>query len=115
LKSNEFISDGKRPPSKESKLPAYTTSVIFVRNLLVDFAELRQSGSTYSQTIKAGGGVRIGPFCLGGSYTRKVGERKFESKFTPEGLWVPGMQIIGFRCALLPKSPNPDPSIQNWT
>lgn len=115
FKNNDFLSDGQRPPSKDGKLPAYTTSVIFVRNLLVDFAELHQTTSTYTQTIKAGGGVSIGPFRIGGSYSRKVGERKFESTFTPEGLWLPDMQVIGFRCALLPKSPNPDPSIPNWT
>jgi hypothetical protein len=113
--NNDFLSDGKRPPSPDSKLPGYATSVIFVRNLRVNFNELHQTESTYSKTIKAGGGVRIGPFRLGGDYTRKVGERKFDSKYTPEGLIVPEMQVIGFRCALLPKSPNPDPSIPNWT
>jgi hypothetical protein len=27
---------------------------------------------------------------------------------------VPGMQIIGFKCNVMPKSPQPNPKIKEW-
>jgi hypothetical protein len=106
------LSDGGKPP--KGQLVAYPTTAIFVRDIVVDFNELRNSASSYTSQFSAGGGVSYGPFSLGGSYSRSVGSRSFNSKITAQGLEVEGMQLIGFKCAILPKSPNPDPAITSW-
>lgn len=106
------LSDGSQPPA--GQLVAYPTTAIFVRDVLTDFNELHNSASTYTSQISAGGGISYGPFSLGGSYSRSVGSRSFNSTMTGQGLKVEGMQLIGFKCAILPVSPNPDPAITSW-
>ncbi|MEG4304518.1 hypothetical protein [Microcoleus sp. D3_18a_C4] len=111
-KIGQILSNGNRPP--DGDLVAYPTSIIFVRDLLTDFAELHKSESTYSQKINTSATVSYGPFSLSASYKRGFDERKFNSQLTESGLFNPGMQIIGFRCVLLPKAPNPNPQIKDW-
>lgn len=107
------LSDGGKPP--QGQLVAYPTTAVFVRNILVDFQELHDSTSTYSQQISAKANVSYGPFSFGGSYNRSVGERKFDSKIGSQGLEVPGMQLIAFKCSVLPASPNPSSEITKWS
>jgi hypothetical protein len=106
------LSDGAQPPT--GQLVAYPTTAIFIRDVLIDFNELHNSASTYTSQISAGGGVSYGPFSLGGSYSRSSGNQRFNSTMTAQGLKVEGMQLIGFKCAILPVSPNPDPAITDW-
>jgi hypothetical protein len=106
------LSNGAKPPT--GQLVAYPTTAIFVRDVVIDCGELRNTASSYTSQVNSGGGVSYGPFSLGGSYSRSVGTRSFTSKMTAEGLEVSGMQLIGFKCAILNMSPNPDPSITNW-
>jgi hypothetical protein len=87
---------------------------VFIRNLKFNFADLHKNQSTYSQQISASGGFGFGLFRLGGGYRRGVAERKFTSRITENGLEVPGMQLIAFRCAVLPKSPSPSEAIKEW-
>lgn len=106
------LSDGAQPPT--GQLVAYPTTAIFVRDVLIDFNELHNSASTYTSQISAGGGASYGPFSLSGSYSRSTGSQSFNSTMTGQGLKVGGMQLIGFKCSILPTSPNPDPGITNW-
>lgn len=106
------LSNGLQPP--DGQLVAYPTAAVFIRNLKLDCADLRTNRSSYEQQISVGTRLNFGFFSLGGSYRRGVSEHQFSSKFTENGLEVPGMQIIGFRCAVLPKSPNPSPTVQTW-
>jgi hypothetical protein len=116
----QMLNDGGKPP--KGLLPAYPTAMILVRDL-----ELRMSKSKAlsdfvaeqkSKATKAGGSVAFGPFSIGGggSYSSASGnsDKKWESKFDGETMRVPGMQIIGFKCHVLPKSPMPDPKIKEW-
>jgi hypothetical protein len=107
------LSNGAKPPT--GQLVAYPTAAIFVRDVVVDFNELHNAASSYTSQFSAGGGVSYGPFSLGGSYSRSVGTRSFNSRMTAQGLEVDGMQLIGFKCAILPISPNPDPAITSWS
>jgi hypothetical protein len=34
--------------------------------------------------------------------------------FNNQGMQVPGMQIVGYKCHILPKCPDPDPAITAW-
>ncbi|MGZ8821772.1 MAG: hypothetical protein ACXWX1_10690 [Aeromicrobium sp.] len=116
----EVISDGAKPP--KGKMPAIPTSIIFVRNLVLDFGEA--TGFTdfvaqnSSSSAEVGGSASWGPFSLGGSYSRSSASgstnrhQGFET--SSQGISVNGMQIAGFKCHVLPKSPDPLSTIEKW-
>jgi len=117
---NDVLNDGSNPP--KGIMQAYPTSVIFVRNLKLTLGKSSGFGDWYNQQTSSsssgGGYVMFGPFCAGGGGS--VGSGSTEHKFNSGGYWdgqsiiVPGMQIVGYRCHIFPKSPNPDPSIKAW-
>lgn len=114
----ETLSNGKKPPEFRGSMIAFPTTAIFVRDVTVDFAELHEEESKFKRDIDAGLDVSIGPVRLGGgSYKRGDEKRTFESKTTEQGLKIPGMQLIGFKCKLLPELPNPSPDVpeEEWT
>src|SRR5262249_52911708 len=114
------LSDGASPPHGE--MPAYPTSVIFIRNLKFNFGD--SSGFSHfldqqeSSSSGGGGFAAIGPVFLGGSASSwskgEKTDRSWGFHRTDQGLTVPGMQIIGFKCHVMPKSPNPAPEIKSW-
>jgi len=117
---NNLLSDGGAPP--KGLLPAYPTSAIFVRNLMLDFGDnsgfqswmQQQSANSQSGSV----GFSCGPFSIGGgaSHSAASGSRSSASgyQWTDQGLSMPDMQLVGFRCHLLPKSPNPSPAVTAW-
>ncbi len=111
---NKFITDGKRPPSADSMMPAYPTSMIFIRNLRMSFANASSVAQDIETKLSAGGSVGWGPFHIGGGYSSGNQERKRDFHSDSQGIYVDGMQCIGFKCHLFPKSPNPDPAITKW-
>jgi hypothetical protein len=116
-----LLSDGGNPP--KGLIPAYPTNCVFIRNLNL---QIDQSSSAASyiqqQTASAqsgGGAVSIGPFALGGSashYSKSgYSQSNFTSTWDDQGLHIPGMQLVGYKCHVLTqKCPNPDPSITAW-
>jgi hypothetical protein len=117
LTRTDKLSDGGAPPN--GKMPAYATSAIFVRKLALDFGESSGFSDFVSDVSRssadAGGYVSFGPFFLGGSYSRSSASgsktHNWGYKTSNNGIAVDGMQIIGFKCHVMPKSPDPDPSI----
>lgn len=107
------LSDGQVPPS--GSLIGIPTAAIFARNLTLDFKELHEESSDFRRDIEANLDLKIGPFNLGGGkFKRGEKEHTMDRKLTEEGLKVPGMQIVGFRCIMLPKLPNPAPNVEKW-
>lgn len=108
------ISDGATPPS--GSMIAIPTAALFARNITVDFKELHEESSTFRRDLNGGLDLKIGPFNLAGGKVKR-GEKEFDMnrRVTEEGLKVDGMQLIGFRCTLLPKLPNPSPDVEDWT
>jgi hypothetical protein len=116
----QMLSDAGMPP--KGLLPAYPTSIIFIRNLCLDFGD--NSGFQnymHQQDASHQGGsaaVAFGPFCLGASGSHWSQNSSTQSSsgysFTDQGLSVPGMQIVGYKCHVLPRAPNPSPDIKNW-
>lgn len=117
---NDMLCDGGTPP--KGMMPAYPTSVIFVRNLVLTLGESSGFSEWYNQqssSASSGGGfVSFGPFCIGGSGSTGSGSAshtfKANASWDGQSIRVPGMQIVGYRCHILPKSPNPDPTITSW-
>ena len=106
-------------------MPAYPTAMILVRNLVIDFGE--QSAASdfmhkFEETSHEGGvGVNVGWFGIGTSadfkYLDNNEHDEAENKVHQVGsaIQVPGMQIVGYRCHVMGKSPDPNPDIKNWS
>jgi hypothetical protein len=117
---DEIVSDGLMPP--KGLMPGYPTTVLFIRNLTLKVGKASGFGEFVSEhTSESAGGrgvVSIGPFHAGGGYNRAaVGgttTRNRQQHWDGQELSVPGMQVIGFKCHILPACPSPLPSIQIW-
>jgi hypothetical protein len=110
----KFLSDGKRPPHIDSMLPAIPTAMIFIRNLRLNFSNASTVSSAIDSKIGGGGMVGFGPFFIGGNYESSNSEKSRNHHHDSQGIFVDGLQCIGFKCHVLPKAPNPDPAITNW-
>lgn len=116
--NSDILSDGNIPPSEKSLLPAYATSMIFIRNLKLDFGT-REANEKYKEEIIKGHGevsLNWGIFRIdgGGGYKKTESTSDYKSRDSSQGIEVNGMQLIGYRCHLLPKSPDPNPEIKDW-
>lgn len=117
---NDIISDGGKPA--KGLLPAYPAAVIVIRNLRLGLGHasgLSEFISEHTTTSAGGGGVlSIGLFHAGGSYNRAT--TKGNTAHTNQHHWdgqelnVPGMQVAGFKCHVMPKSPDPLADITAW-
>lgn len=115
-----MVSDGGSPPT--GMIPAYPTAAIFIRNLQLGIRQDSAAGQwidrRQSSSQRGGGYVAFGPFFLGGTASHYSSSGYSQSSYgytwTDQGMSVDGMQLTAFRCHVLPKCPNPDPSIINW-
>ncbi|PPQ32686.1 hypothetical protein CCR94_04530 [Rhodoblastus sphagnicola] len=111
------LCDGGNPPN--GKMPAYPTSAIFVRNLSLQFGESHGFSdfvnNAKSQASSGGGCFAFGPFFVAGSGSHRSGSgdtrRDYGFKFENNTMSIDGMQLIGFKCHVMPKSPDPSPDI----
>jgi len=109
--SNLILSDGAIPPSGE--MISYPTAMICAKGLKLGI-EMKSEENTHVATqFSASGSVGWGPFSVKGNYSRNTDRKTHDFVRTAAGIEAAGMQVIGFVCELLPKSPNPDPTL-NW-
>lgn len=121
--SAEVLSDGNIPPM--GRFPAYPTGIIFVKNLRLTFDDKEDYSKVYDmsldKTAKYSGSLKFGPWNLGvgGGYEshRHNEDHDVTARFDEKSqtITVKGMQIVGFRCHMLDKMPDPDPNITMWT
>jgi hypothetical protein len=117
---SEAVSDGGTPP--KGLVPAYPTSMVVIRNLSLGLGQSDSFSNFMSsrQSSSSGGGgfVSFGPFFLGGSASNfSAGgrtDRNWGYSWNNQTMSVSGMQIIGFKCHVFPKSPDPNPTIKTW-
>ena len=117
---DDIVSDGGKMP--QGLMPAYPTTAIFIRNLSLSLGQsegFRSFMSEHTSSSAGGGGfVHFGPLFLGGGYSRASTsgstQRNHGYSWDNQGMNVPGMQVIGFKCHINPKSPAPLPSITKW-
>ena len=108
----EMVSDGGKPP--KGLIPAYPTSMICIKDLNLHFGESSGLSEFMKKSAGGGGFVGFGPFSVGGRYSKGSSTSKFEYHYDGQGMTVKGMQVIGFKCHILPKSPDPLPGITKW-
>lgn len=106
----EFISTGGDKPT--GLMPAVPTSIILAKNLEIKMdMSTEENKSAFSKlSTSASGGW--GPFRIKGNYSTEKGSSSHDFQATQSGLKCSGMQILGFICEKLPKTPNPDPGIK---
>lgn len=117
---SDRLSDGASPP--KGKMPAYATTAIFVRKLALSFGESQGFSDFVSNartsSTSAGGFASFGPFFIGGGGSSRSGSgdtrRDYGFRYENNTLYVDGMQLIGYKCHVMPKSPDPDPAIREW-
>lgn len=109
---NTLLSDGKTPPN--GLMPAITTDCIFIKDLCINFGEYNSQYERRAQEVSGRGGLSYGPFFLGGSHSNREGESNYNYSFTREGMKVEGLQLLGFLCHTLDKSPDPNPKVEDW-
>ncbi|WP_291941460.1 hypothetical protein [Chitinophaga sp.] len=108
----EFLCDGAMPP--KGILPGYPTAILFIRNLKMDFGQYNSQFHADFEKNSASGAAGWGPFTVNANYTHNDSHVNYQSHMDGQGIAVDGMQIIGFNCHMLPKSPNPLPNITSW-
>ena len=120
-RAGQELSDGGNPP--KGIMAAYPTSMLVIRNLTLTF-KTAEAASAFSEECKSKsadyrGGVSIGFFNIsaGAGYSNSDSSAKADSsahmKTTGQSITIPGMQVIGFNCHILGKSPNPSPDVSD--
>jgi hypothetical protein len=117
---NDKLSDAGAPP--KGMMPAYPVTAIFVRKLALSMGESHgfQNWMNDQHSSSAGGSASFGfgPWSIGASASRSSSSGSTSSdrgyRFENDTMYVDGMQLIGFKCHIMPKSPDPDPAIKNW-
>lgn len=110
--SNNMVSNGASPP--DGMIPAYTTTAIFVKDLNLYFGESHKEVTEEIKKASGKGGVAWGPFHGGGTYETHNVEQNNSVSFESQGMKIEGMQLIGFKCHILPKSPDQHPDVEEW-
>jgi hypothetical protein len=106
---DQLPSDGASPP--HGNLIGYPTSIIFARNIMIDSSDFASAFDQQSSSVSGGGSVGFGPFHISGSYSHAQGSTNCTARRSGSSITVPGMQIIAFVNHLIPKAPDPLPSI----
>jgi hypothetical protein len=107
---DNMVSDGATPPN--GMIPAFATTCLFVRNLKLDFGESHSTMDSVKSMGSGGGYVGWGPFIIGGRYQSTNVDREVHAQAESQGIYIPGLQLIGFKCHTLPKGPDPHPDIR---
>ncbi len=98
-----MVSDGKLPPT--GLLTAYTTTAILVRDVFISFTNASSFQKDIGSSI-SGGGVGWGPFSVSARYGHNDGSEEFKAHSQGQGIYIPGMQLIGFICKQLHEAPD---------
>jgi hypothetical protein len=104
-----MVSDAAVPP--QGLLTAYTTSAIFVRDVFISFSNASSFQQDIGSSVSGGGSVGWGPFSVSANYGQDDGSQEARAHRKGQGIYIPGMQLIGFVCKLLPKSPDTAPGV----
>ncbi|WP_448677145.1 hypothetical protein [Delftia acidovorans] len=108
---SENLSDGNIPPS--GTMPMYPTGMVLVRNVKLNFNKSSELNKTFMETVRGSTSVGWGPFSARANYYKRIDKSSHDFVEDAAGLEIKGMQILGFMCTLLDKSPNPDEDL-NW-
>ena len=109
--NKEIISDG----NGKGLISSMITELIMVKDVKIVF---NKSSSNYKKVkthFDVGGGFKFGPFFNSSAkYSYDNTSIDTDSKFDNGSLISKDISIIGYKCRVLPKAPNTDPSIKKF-
>jgi len=108
--NGDMISDG----NGKGLMPSIITELIIAKDVSLDFKNSSSAYTDAKNSISAGGAVGIGPFVIGGNYSYDNQNVKSSYEWDGKKLTSKGIYIIGYKCHIVPKSPNPNPEIKKW-
>lgn len=98
------------PQDRPEFLPSIVTSLVLIKNLRIKWDNSQSDWEQQSHTDTASVSVGWGPFAVNGSYSHHGEHRDFTADHDGEGLWVPGIQLLGYVSAIVPACPAHDSS-----
>lgn len=104
-----LISFGKFNRDKnifEGRMPLLPTSIILIRRVKLASNWSKELQNQIASQMSASGGWGFGPFSVGGSYKNSSRDSNARVQVTDAGIEIPDVQIIGWICDILPKTPN---------
>jgi hypothetical protein len=104
-----LVSDGDVPP--QGLMALFPTAVILAQNLQINLDMTNAANASQFSSQSESGSIGWGPFSVNGNHSESQSSSSSSFTKTDSGIQVPGPQIIGFVCQMLPLSPNPDPSL----
>ncbi|WP_223607130.1 hypothetical protein [Chryseobacterium sp. OSA05B] len=108
--NGDMISDGKG----KGLMPSIITELIIAKDVSFNFKDSSSAYTEAKNSVSAGGAVGIGPFVIGGNYSYDNQNVKSSYEWEGKKLTSTGIYIIGYKCHIVPKSPNPNPEIKKW-
>ncbi len=109
--NKDIISDG----NGKGLMPSIITELIIAKDVVLDFSENSSAYDAASTTVKSGAAIGIGPFVFGGSHSYENQNSQSSAKWSGKKLTSDGTYIVGYKCHVIPKSPDPNPEIKLWT
>lgn len=101
-----IFSDGQPPPNTTGQWQMIPDEIIFTRNLNVTFDTTNAANQALMSSLSKATSA-------GFMFWRIDAPTGPQATLTSTGISVPDVQMICFLCDLMPKEPNPDPSIMN--
>lgn len=105
---NLFATPPIRPVGRMPVLPQY---LIVVKNVTLSAAFSRQERELFEKTVRYRASGGWGPFSVSGSYTELTRSLHTQASFDGTTFRIEHPQIIAKTGILLPRSPNPEPSL----
>ena len=106
---NQMVSDG----NGKGLMPAVSTELYMVKDLKIGFRKGSDSYRKVEDHVKAGGGLRLGLFSIGGSYSYDNAKVDSSHKREQQGVESDAILLVGRKCNILDIAPNPLPSIKD--
>jgi hypothetical protein len=82
-----------------------STSFVVCRNVTIKADFTSEDKTHFSSETQSKASVGWGPFSVSGSYSHSQSKDHFQSRYDAGGLQLPGLQVIGFVCSVVPPCP----------
>jgi hypothetical protein len=107
------VSSGKSSQTKPDEtepfwLPALPSQMLVLKNLYIRTKDTKSAYAALSSYSSGGGSVGWGPFTIGGSSSSSNSSSSGSFELKDEGIYVHGVQLMGWISELLPFSPSMD-------
>jgi hypothetical protein len=103
------ISNGKLQGNENSAIPLIANGFTVLRNMRLTANFTQEDRQIITEQLRAGVGLSIGPFCLGGRYSHSKTESSFTTDTAGTTWNIPGLQIIAWISEIVPPSPLENP------